>query len=33
MSRELQNRMELINDKCMARAGFRLAALLNDIFK
>lgn len=33
MSRELQNRMELINDKCMARAGFRLAMLLNDIFK
>ncbi len=33
MSREQQNRLELINDKCMARAGYRLAALLNDIFK
>lgn len=33
MSREQQNRLELINDKTMARAGYRLAALLNDIFK
>ena len=33
MSREHNNRLELINDKTMARAGYRLAALLNDIFK
>ncbi len=33
MTREFNNRLELLNDKCMARAGYRLAALLNDIFK
>ena len=33
MSREQDNRLEQMNDKTMARAGYRLAALLNDIFK
>lgn len=33
MSREQDNRLEPMNDKCMARAGYRLAALLNEIFK
>ena len=33
MSREQDNRLEPMNDKTMARAGYRLAALLNDIFK
>lgn len=33
MSREQHNRLEPMNDKTMARAGYRLAALLNDIFK
>lgn len=33
MSREHHNRLERLNDKCMARAGYRLAALLNAIFK
>lgn len=30
---ELHNRYEDIHNKCMAKAGYRLAALLNDIFK
>ena len=30
---EMINRYEDLNDKCMAKAGFRLAALLNEIFK
>lgn len=29
---EIEHRYEDINDKCMAKAGYRLAALLNDIF-
>ena len=33
MTREQHNRLVQLNDKCMARAGFRLAALLNDIFR
>lgn len=33
MSREQDNRLEPMNDKTMARAGYRLAALLNEIFK
>lgn len=33
MTREQNNRLELMNDKTMARAGYRLAAVLNDIFK
>ena len=33
MSREQDNRLEQMNDKTMARAGYRLAALLNKIFK
>lgn len=33
MSREQDNRLEPMNDKTMARAAYRLAALLNDIFK
>ncbi|MBQ9137133.1 MAG: hypothetical protein IJX65_00670 [Alistipes sp.] len=33
MSREHINRLEPLNDKSMARAGYRLAALLNDIFE
>ena len=33
MSREQDNRLEPMNDKTMARAGYRLAALLNQIFK
>ena len=28
-----QNNQEYLYDKCMAKAGYRLAALLNDIFK
>ena len=30
---EIINRWEDIHNKCMAKAGYRLAALLNDIFK
>jgi hypothetical protein len=30
---EVHNRYEDIHNKCMAKAGYRLAALLNDIFK
>ena len=30
---EIEHRYEDINDKCMAKAGYRLAALLNEIFK
>ena len=30
---ELVNRYEDIHNKCMAKAGYRLSALLNDIFK
>jgi hypothetical protein len=30
---EIEHRYEEINDKCMAKAGYRLAALLNSIFK
>ncbi len=33
MSREQHNRLEPMNDKTMARAGYRLAALLNEIFQ
>ena len=33
MSREHLNRLERLNDKCMARAGYRLAGLLNSIFE
>ena len=33
MTREQHNRLVQLNDKCMARAGYRLATLLNDIFK
>lgn len=33
MTREQHNRLVQLNNKCMARAGFRLAALLNDIFR
>ena len=33
MTREQNNRLIQLNDKCMARAGYRLATLLNDIFK
>lgn len=29
---EIEHRYENINDKCMAKAGYRLAALLNEIF-
>ena len=29
---EIEHRYEDINDKCMAKAGYRLAALLNEIF-
>ena len=30
---EMINRYEDVHNKCMAKAGYRLAALLNDIFK
>ena len=30
---EMVNRYEDVHNKCMAKAGYRLAALLNDIFK
>ncbi len=33
MSREQHNRLELMNDKCMARAGYRLAGILNEVFQ
>lgn len=33
MTREQHNRLVPLSDKCMARAGYRLATLLNDIFK
>ena len=33
ISAEEKERMEDIHNKCMAKAGYRLAALLNDIFK
>lgn len=33
MSREQSNLMELPQDRCLARAGYRLAALLNEVFK
>ena len=33
ISAEDKERMEDIHNKCMAKAGYRLAALLNDIFK
>ena len=33
LSSEEKERMEDIHNKCMAKAGYRLAALLNDIFK
>lgn len=33
MTREQHNRLVPLSDKCLARAGYRLATLLNDIFK
>ena len=33
MSREQSHLMELPQDRCLARAGYRLAALLNEVFK